>query len=114
MKRRTMLTFKQTIKLFTTAESRVPLMRSNDAHTITNAAGRFTIPETIVPSCSFASAKGESIHGRKESASSWLPRRAMSLLRYPAQLIATVAAATAYSSTKSHPIIHATSSPIVA
>ena len=81
---------------------------------MTNAAGRLTMPDTTVPSCSFASAKGDSIHGRNESASSWLPRIAMSLLRYPDQLIATVDAATAYSSTRSHPIIQAISSPIVA
>ena len=43
-----------------------------------------------------------------------MPTNSSTLLKYSLHAIATVAAPTAYSRTRSQPMIHATSSPIVA
>ena len=42
-----------------------------------------------------------------------MPKYSSTLLKYSLHAMATVAAPTAYSSTRSQPMIHATSSPIV-
>ena len=70
-------------------------------------AGMFIIPLTPVTG---SVSNGECVH--------WygirMPNQSRTRFAYSLQAIATVAAATAYSRIKSHPMIQATSSPMVA
>ena len=92
--------FSTTIIVLTIELPSIPRMR-NMLITITiPAAGRFIIP----PSQGHAQSSG----GRK------IPMCCRKTLKYRLQLMLTVVAATVYSNTKSQPIIHAISSPIVA
>src|SRR5260370_34752163 len=71
------------------------------SNTISNA-GRFMIaPGTDNGACVHAGGR-------------WIPKPRRRIARYPDHPDATVAAPTAYSSTRSQPMIHATSSPILA
>ena len=76
----------------------------------TSMAGTFTKPDTVEPSASLADSKGD-ITSWAGRCSPYLPRN---LIKYCDQLMATVAAPTEYSSTRSQPIIQAKSSPMVA
>src|SRR5690554_3374957 len=100
MKINTTATFKTTKKLFTLADSCVPLInKSDNKHTII-IAGTFTIPPSKGP---FKNDIG--ISRLKILSNS---------LKYCDQLTATVADANAYSKTRSQPMIQAINSPIVA
>src|ERR1044071_9479502 len=101
----TIETLRMTMMPLTNADSRVPRMSSSVSTMRMNTAGMFMIPWTPSPD-----SNGEWRH--------WYgmpnPMTSRILLKYSLHAIATVAAPTAYSSTRSQPMIHATSSPIVA
>jgi len=98
------------INPFTKADSLVPRMSSRLKTAMMNSAGTFIMPwATTVPaaSCSFSNGEWHQAYGICR------PTNSSSLFRYSLHAIATVAAPTAYSSTKSQPMIQATNSPIV-
>src|SRR5688572_1107209 len=101
----TMATFVTTITALTVADSSVPRISSNESNRRMTTAGIFMMP--VTPSIV---SNGEWRH--------WYgmlsPTNSRTLLKYSLHAIATVAAPTAYSSTRSHPMIQATNSPIVA
>ena len=103
----TILTLMITIRPLTYADSFVPRMSSAVRMSRMKTAGMLMIPCAPV-SC--ATSNGECAHwyGMRR------PNHSSTRLKYSLQAIATVAAPTAYSSTRSQPMIHATSSPIVA
>src|SRR5690348_956431 len=103
-------TFNITITPFTHADSLVPLMSIKDITTTMNTAGRLKKPWMISPLAAVTESKGVIIN----SGGSATPNDLNNSPKYPAQLDATVAAPTAYSKTRSQPIIHAINSPIVA
>ncbi len=105
MTRSTMVTFVTTMSPFTNADSCVPRMSSSDSAMRMAMAGMFTIPWT--PSII---SNGEC----RQAYGTLNPTYPRTRLKYSLQAMATVAAPTAYSSTRSQPMIHATSSPIVA
>src|ERR1700743_1845973 len=102
----TIATFINTITALTVADSCVPLMSNKDNKSNINNAGRLIIPWWVVPSI-MAFSNGEWHHSNGI-------RPPSSLLAYSLQLIDTVAAPSAYSSTSAQPITQATISPIVA
>ncbi len=105
--RRTIDTFTTTISPLMKADSFVPRMSSAVSSARMRIAGRFMIPCTPVPAIV---SKGEWLHSYGIGG----PNHATTRLAYSLHAMATVAAPTAYSSTRSQPMIHATSSPIVA
>src|SRR4249920_1505200 len=113
MSRMTMATLVMTMMPLTNADSFMPRIRSSDSMRMMNSAGTFMMPrDTTAPFTSFKTSNGEwhqanGIVGEPGMNSS-------SLFRYSDQAMPTVAAPMPYSSTKSHPMIHATSSPSVA
>src|SRR5262252_4501840 len=102
----TMLTLVMTMIVLTNADSWVPRMSSIDNSARMMMAGMLTRPDTPAAECS----SGEWLHWY----GTLVPKNSSTLLKYSLQAIATVAAPTAYSSTRSHPMIQATNSPIVA
>ncbi len=93
-------TFRNTMKPLKIELPSVPRIRKILISTTISAAGIFTIPPS-----------------QGQAASAWgifIPTPSRKTTRYLLQLILTVVAATVYSNTRSQPIIHAISSPIVA
>src|SRR3954468_6438632 len=113
MIRITIATLVITIRLLTNADSFMPRISSRLSISTMNSAGMFMMPcETTAPLASLSDSSGEWHHWYGMV---WLPGRySSSLLRYSLHAIATVAAPMPYSSTRSQPMIHAISSPIVA
>src|SRR5262249_5642421 len=101
-------TFVITMRLLTNADSWVPRIRSAVSKRRMTIAGMFMMPAT--PVAGSVASHGECDH----SYGTCMPKYSSTLLKYSLHAIATVAAPTAYSSTRSQPMIHATSSPIVA
>ena len=99
-----------TIAAFTRADSCTPTISSIEIANTTTTAGKFAHPRTIVPSGSADNSNGLAI----QRSGSVMPKLCSSETRYADQLMDTVAAPTAYSITKSHPMIHAIHSPSVA
>src|SRR4029079_18844510 len=97
--------FVMTIRLFTSADSRAPRISSPDSSARMRMAGMFMIPWT--PS---AISNGEWRHWYGTSR----PREPRTRFKDSLHAMATVAAPIAYSRIRSHPMIHATNSPIVA
>ena len=106
MTARTMATFVTTMMPLTNADSCVPRMSSSDSARRMNIAGMFMMPCDAVHRS--RTANGAIAYG------TFNPMYSRMRLKYSLQAIATVAAPTAYSSTRSQPMIQATSSPIVA
>src|SRR5688572_28404529 len=96
MTRTTIATLVITIRLFTHADCWVPRMSSSESTSRMNTAGMFMIPCTPVSACVW---NGEWLHWY----GTFNPKYWSSLLKYSLQAMATVAAPTAYSSTRSHP-----------
>jgi hypothetical protein len=74
-----------------------------------NTAGILIIPETVVPSDNVAVSKGDIVKDGGKS----MPKLCKIFTKYLDHDMATVAAPTAYSSTKSQPIIQAINLPMV-
>ncbi len=77
----------------------VPRIKMSDSNTMSSVAGRLNTPPSA----------GQAVHavGRCQ------PRSSIMMQKYRLHEMLTVMAAKAYSSTKSQPMIHATSSPMV-
>src|ERR1041384_3267150 len=101
----TMLTFSTTMMPLTIADSWVPRISSAVNASRMTSAGMLTMPETP-----FTDSNGPCDHWNGTR----MPNQSRTRFAYSAHAMATVAAPTAYSSTRSQPMIHATSSPIVA
>src|SRR5215204_1473740 len=99
-------TFRTTMTLLTHADSEIPRINRPERIARITTAGMFMIP--VTPSAEVSN--GEWYHWYGIS----IPMNISTRFAYSLQAIATVAAPTAYSSTRSQPITHATSSPIVA
>jgi len=100
-----------TMMLFTVADSCMPRMSSADSTSRMTIAGMLTMPVAVTaPLASVRCSSGEWHH----SYGTCMPTYSSTLLKYSLQAMATVAAPTAYSRHRSQPMIHATSSPIVA
>jgi hypothetical protein len=111
MNRRTIATLVITIRPLTTADSRMPRIKSSVSIKTMNTAGRLTTPwdmAWVTESTPLSSGEWHQAYGM------WRPRRSSSLLRYSLQAMPTVAAPIAYSRIRSQPMIQATNSPIVA
>src|SRR6185295_8523789 len=102
----TMVTLVTTMIVLTNADSCVPRMSSIDSSARITIAGMFMTPVTPAAEVS----NGEWLHWY----GTLVPKNSSTLLKYSLHAIATVAAPTAYSRIRSQPMIHATSSPIVA
>src|SRR5688572_28907028 len=103
---RTIDTLRTTIRLLTHADSEMPRISRPDRIARMTTAGMFMIP--VTPSADVSN--GEWYHWYGIS----IPTNISTRMAYSLQAIATVAAPTAYSSTRSQSMTHATSSPIVA
>ena len=103
--------FTATRKLLKRAVSRTPATRIAVIRIITAAAGRFSTAPVNVQAC-FAASKANGDETNWAGRSS--PKSFAKLTTYPDQPMATVAAPTAYSRIRSHPMIQAISSPSVA
>jgi hypothetical protein len=88
----------------------MPRISSSETATMIRIAGRLTRPVTVAPSASVTLSNGETT----SRAGRLSPQSCSSDTTYRDQLTDTVAAPTAYSSTRSQPMIHATISPMVA
>src|SRR5476649_2517477 len=104
---RTIATFVITMMPFTNADSAVPRTRINESTSRMATAGMFMMPCVPVPAIV---SSGEWLHSYGTGLI-WMMRSRLFI--YWLHAIATVAAPTAYSSTRSQPMIQATSSPIV-
>ena len=115
-------TLSTTIRLLKLADSLMPITSTIVISTDTRIAGRLmnepvafhpTWAHPATAACTLGAV--HSWYGACASAAGmWMPKMSSRLARWPDQPTATVAAPIAYSSTRSHPMIHATSSPIVA
>src|SRR4051812_13097948 len=111
--RRTMATLAMTMMPLTNADSFMPRMSSRLSMSTMKSAGRFMMPWAMtLPWVSVSVWNGEWLHAKGTFGEPG--RNSSSLLRYSLQAMETVAAPTAYSSTRSQPMIQATSSPMVA
>src|SRR3954453_12702722 len=103
-------TLTATMIVFVVVDSRTPTSNSSVTAHVISTAGRLKTAVTEPPFASITCVPGAALTAAGNCSPS-CPRR---LDRCPDQLTATVAAPSAYSSTRSHPIIQATSSPSVA
>ncbi len=103
----TIVTLVMTMMPLTNADSCVPRMSSSVRTSRIPTAGTFMMPCSCVPGIT---SSGECDHTN----GTCMPTKSSTLLKYSLHAIATVAAPTAYSSTRSQPMIHAMNSPIVA
>src|SRR5215470_2216729 len=109
----TIVTLVITIRLLPNADSFMPRMSSRLSISTMNSAGMFMMPcATTCPPASRMTSNGEWLHANGTLGAPG--RNSSSLLRYSLHAIDTVAAPMAYSSTRSQPMIQATSSPMVA
>ena len=92
------------------ADSRMPTTSSAVTAITSRIAGRLTIAVTGSPPGTATSVPGAAL----SAAGNGIPRSRNRLVRCPDQPTETVAALSAYSSTRSHPMIQAISSPSVA
>src|SRR5688572_18608326 len=99
-------TFKTTITELNLADSLTPITRTIESNTTTKTAGRFMTPRTIEPSASFTCSNGDAnkVGGRAIPKSLSMD---CSVADHPTD---TVAAPTAYSNTRTQPMIQARSS----
>src|ERR1043165_4508153 len=102
---RTIVTLVITIRLLTKADSRVPRISSADSSARMTIAGMLTMP--LTPPMD-SNGEWRNSYGMSH------PTYPSTRLKYSLHAIATVAAPTAYSSTRSQPMIQAISSPMVA
>src|SRR5256886_5595099 len=110
IKRMTTAPLMNTITLLTLADSLMPMTSKVVTMAMMMAAGRLKTAVTCVPSW-----QATSVPRAAEMAQGKLmPTSCRNDTTYPDQPIATVTAPSAYSSTRSHPIIQAISSPSVA
>ena len=93
----TITTLTTTIAIFARADSPMPRISNSETATITATAPKLTLTPAIGTIVAI-----------------WRPRLSNSSTRWRDQLTETVAAPIAYSSTRSQPMIQATSSPKVA
>jgi hypothetical protein len=108
----TIVTLVMTMIELTNADSFMPRISSSVSAKMMPIAGRLTMPcaRTCPSTTSFSNGEWHHSYGIV-----WLPgKNSSSLLRYSLHAMPTVAAPIAYSSTRSQPMIHATSSPSVA
>src|SRR5882724_219125 len=103
-------TFRKTMTALTVEDSWVPLTKSNEISTTTNTAGRLMKPWMVVPSVRRTCCHGEA----KRAGGRLMPKLCNKATRVADQPMETVAAPTAYSSTRSQPMIQASNSPMVA
>ncbi len=113
-----MPSFRMTMTLLTRADSRMPMTRTPVAKRAMKIAGRLTLALKRSPVCGHPFATS-TVSQRRDVAvvsagGKWMPKPRKRLTKYPDQPTDTVDAPIAYSSTRSHPMIQATSSPIVA
>src|SRR6476620_12039117 len=101
----TIVTLTITISEFTNADSLVPLISRAERRPRITTAGMLTMP--WLPAID-SNGEWDQAYGIRR------PNHSSTRFKYSLHAIATVAAPTAYSSTRSQPTIHATSSPIVA
>src|SRR5882672_6581450 len=120
--RRMIVTLSMTMKLLTVADSLMPMTSTVDMRMTMNTAGRL-IHAPVKMSPTFAHPATAAVtfacehHCVGEPAScagNVMPKLLSSETKWPDQPTPTVAAPAAYSSTRSHPMIQATISPIVA
>src|SRR5262249_4283002 len=107
---RMMVTLRTTIIMFKRADSRMPAIQMTEVSTTMNTAGKLTNPYANEPSAKVTISNGEDAN----RAGKEMPSNFKIWTKVADQLTDTVAADTAYSSTKSQPMIHARYSPIVA
>src|SRR5213082_431400 len=118
----TMATFRITMRLFTRADSLIPMTSTADISATIKTAGRLTIaPVRLSPGCAHPTAWAATcavvhswVGGAVRLAGIRTPNRPSSDTKWPDQPTPTVAAPAAYSSTRSQPMIQAASSPMVA
>src|SRR5262249_10217735 len=103
-------TFTTTITVLNPADSLIPMTRIAETTTTMIAAGTLNTPATVLPSGSATRDPG----GPDNAAGKWIPMSCRMLTKFPDHPTAIVAAPSAYSSTRSQPMIHANSSPSVA
>src|SRR4029077_4567712 len=119
---RTIATLRITMALLTWADCLIPMTSTADMTATMRTAGRLTIaPVRLSPGCAHPTAWAvpwAAVHnwvgGAVRLAGMRTPNRPNSDTKWPDQPTPTVAAPAAYSSTRSHPMIHAASSPMVA
>src|SRR5437667_493617 len=117
-----MVSLSSTMKLLTFADSLMPITRIVDITATTNTAGRLMMaPVRLSPVCAhpaMAAWTFAAVHhvvgAAVSPAGSLRPKLPSRLTKWPDQPTPTVAAPAAYSSTRSQPMIQATSSPMVA
>src|SRR6266513_4689510 len=122
MIKRMIVTLRITIRLLTLADSLMPITRMVDITTTMNTAGRLThAPVKLSPRCKHpatACCTCTPVHHcvgeAARCAGIVMPKLLSSETKWPDQPTPTVAAPAAYSSTRSHPMIQAMNSPIVA
>src|SRR5262245_64494893 len=107
---RMMVTLRRTMMVFNRADSRMPKIKMSEVRTTMNTAGRLTNPCANDPSAKVTISNG----GDANRTGNEMPSNFKIWTKVADQLTETVAADTAYSSTRSQPIIHARYSPIVA
>src|SRR5690349_11670618 len=94
--------FTTTITLLTHADWRMPTMSMTETTQMMNTAGRFAMPCSEFPAASTSSGPCTHAAGRSILKMSWKNETT-----YPDQLMDTADEATAYSRTRSQPMIHA-------
>jgi len=119
---RTIATLRITMRLLTRADSLIPITSTADISVTIPTAGRLMMapvkfspgwahPTTCAATCV---AVHNCVGGAVRLAGMWTPNSPNRDTKCPDQPTPTVAAPAAYSSTRSHPMIHAANSPIVA
>jgi hypothetical protein len=135
MKKRRIASFRITITVLAHALSRMPITRIQVISITIATAGRLKITgkpsicgavchasaacridaEMSAPPACTAANPCDAVRGSVVShAGMWMPKPSSSVTKYADQLTATAMFPTAYSMIRSHPMIHATSSPSVA
>src|ERR1041384_1377904 len=122
MTRKMIVTLSITMKLLTVADSLMPMTRTVDIRMTMKTAGRLIhAPVKMSPTFEHPATAAVTLacehHCGGEPAScagKVIPKLLSSDTKWPDQPTPTVAAPAAYSSTRSHPMTQATSSPIVA
>src|SRR6266550_3110821 len=120
--RRMIVTLRITIRLLTLADSLMPITRIVDIKTTMKTAGRLShAPVKLRPECAHPAtdcwtcmAVHHCVGDAARCGGIVMPKLLSSETKWPDQPTPTVAAPAAYSSTRSHPMIQATNSPIVA
>src|SRR5437660_11097217 len=119
---RTIATLRITMRLFTRADSLIPITSTADISATIPTAGRlmrapvsfrpgWAHPTTCAATCV---AVHNCVGGAVRLAGMWTPNRPSRDTKWPDQPTPTVAAPAAYSTTRSQPMIQAASSPMVA